>query len=186
MLYIFCAAILLFLLGLLLLWWGRRTQRQTGLPVGEVIYSDTGAWQQVEEALISRRYGLVGKPDYLVQVAEKGRTLTIPVEVKSRKRPPVLYENHILQLAAYCLLVEDKFKTPPPYGLLHYADATLKIPYTEQLREQVLATIDAICRSQTASDVKRSHAEAGRCRQCGYQRDCGNQALGPRSGKEIG
>jgi CRISPR-associated exonuclease Cas4 len=164
-----------------LLWLGRRTQRQTGLPEGEVIYRDTGAWQEVEEPLLSRRYGLVGRPDYLVQIEEKGRKFTIPVEVKSRKRPPALYENHVLQLVAYCLLVEDIYKTTPPYGLLHYADATLKIPFTDQLRDHVLAAADGIRRAQRAPQraaaVSRSHTDGGRCRNCGYLLSCGEQAL---------
>jgi CRISPR-associated exonuclease Cas4 len=176
---IYLLLIILFLLafGLLLLWLGRRTQRQTGLPVGEVIYSDTGAWQRVEEPLLSRKYGLVGKPDYLVQVTIKGRTVTVPVEVKSRKQPPVLLEYHALQLGAYCLLVEDHFKETPPYGLLRYADATVKVPFDERLRTQVLAAADSIRRDQTARDVRRSHREAGRCQQCGYQQACGEQRL---------
>jgi CRISPR-associated exonuclease Cas4 len=153
--------------------------------VGEVIYRDTDAWQQVEEPLLSRRYGLVGRPDYLVQTEEKGRKFTIPVEVKSRKRPPALYENHVLQLAAYCLLIEDKYQTTPPYGLLHYADATLKIPFTDQLRDQVLAAADGIrgaqrrepSGGQRAAAVSRSHTDGGRCRNCGYLLSCGEQAL---------
>lgn len=176
MLYLLLA-LLLFILGLLLFWQGRRAYQQGGLPAGAVIYNDSGAGQRVEEPLISRRYGLVGKPDYLVQVEEGGRTLTIPVEVKSRKRPPTVYDNHVLQLGAYCLLVEDKYKITPPYGLLRYADATLKIPFTEQLRNAVLAAAEAIRRDLRAEEVKRSHRDPHRCRQCGYQVACGKQVL---------
>jgi CRISPR-associated exonuclease Cas4 len=175
--YLLLAILLFLIVGLLLLWVGRRTRQQTGLPVGEVIYSDTGAWQRVEEALISRRYGLVGKPDYLVRVGEGGRTVTIPVEVKSRKKPSTVYDNHVLQLATYCLLVEDHFKTTPRYGLLRYADATVKIPFTEQLRAQVLAAADDIRRARHRDDIKRSHDDHHRCQQCGYRAACGAQAL---------
>jgi CRISPR-associated exonuclease Cas4 len=177
MIYLIFAIFCFFALGLLLLWLGRRAQRQTGLPVGEVIYNDTGAWQRVEEPLLSRKYGLVGKPDYLVQVTIKGSTLTVPVEVKSRKRPPVLLEYHALQLGAYCLLVEEHFQQTPPYGLLRYADATVKVPFDERLRAQVLTAADSIRRDQNAHDVRRSHGEAGRCQQCGYQHACGEQRL---------
>lgn len=177
MTYLFLIILFAILAGLLLLWLGQRTQQQTGLPVGEVIYSDTGAWQKVEEPLISRRYGLVGKPDYLVQVTEQRQRILIPVEVKSRKRPPALYENHVLQLATYCLLVEEKFKITPPYGLLHYADATLKIAFTDQLRDQVIAAADAIRQARSAHQVLRSHQDPGRCQHCGYLHACGDQAL---------
>lgn len=177
MTYLLLCTLLLLFLGLALLWLGRRTQRATGLPVGEVIYRDTGAWQQVEEPLISRRHGLVGRPDYLVRTEEQGQKLIIPVEVKSRKRPAELYENHVLQLAAYCLLVEDNYSTTPPYGLLRYADATLKIPFTGQLRDQVLAAADGIRRAQRATSVARSHSDSARCWHCGYILSCGEQAL---------
>lgn len=168
---------LFILLGLWLLRQGRRTYGASGLPTGEVIYSDTGAWQQVEKALINRQHGLIGKPDYLVQVKEKGRTFTIPVEVKSANRPATPHTGHLLQLGAYCLLVEAAYQRTPPYGLLHYADATLRIPFTAELRQEVLAVAESIRRDQQAVDVKRSHQEAQRCRACGYQQRCGEQRL---------
>ena len=108
--YLLAAAAILVLLGLLLLWTGRRRRAATGLPAGEVVYSDTGMWQEVREPLRSRRYGLVGRPDYLVQVTEKGRQVTVPVEVKSRKQPARPLDGHVLQLGAYCLLVEDQLQ----------------------------------------------------------------------------
>ena len=162
--YLLLAAVALVLLGLAFLWWGRRTRAAAGLPAGEVVYSDTGLWQEVQQPLLSRRYGLVGRPDYLVQIKENGRTYTVPVEVKSRRRPPQPLDGHVLQLGAYCLLVEDTYKSQPPYGLLHYADATLRIPFDENLRRSVLATADAISRGRRASDVARQHDDPARCR----------------------
>lgn len=177
MLYVLLAAAGLVLLGVALLWWGRRTRAAAGLPAGEVVYSDTGLWQEVQQPLLSRRYGLVGRPDYLVQIKEDGRTYTVPVEVKSRKRPPQPLVGHILQLGAYCLLVEDHYKTQPPYGLLHYADATLRIPFDDALRRSVLDAADAIRRARRLSDVPRQHDDPARCHGCGYAHACGDQAL---------
>jgi CRISPR-associated exonuclease Cas4 len=177
LLYLILILFVLLGLGLGLLWLARRVRQQTGLPVGSVVYQDTGGWEKVEKPLISRRYGLVGKPDYLVQVQEKGRSWLIPVEVKSRKRPPILYDNHVLQLATYGLLVEELQQAAPPYGLLRYADATLKIPFTAELRQQVLEAAAAIRRAASATQVKRSHDDAGRCQQCGYGHGCGEQML---------
>ena len=170
-------SLLFIILGLWLFRQGRRTYQASGLPTGDVIYSDTGAWQQVEKALINREHGLIGKPDYLVQVKEKGRTFTIPVEVKSAKRPVTPHTGHLLQLGAYCLLVEAAYQRTPPYGLLHYADATLRIPFTAELRQEVLTVAETIRRDQQAADVNRSHNELQRCRACGYQHQCGEQRL---------
>jgi CRISPR-associated exonuclease Cas4 len=169
--------IVFIILGLWLLRSGRRTYQASGLPIGEVIYSDTGAWQQVQKALINRHHGLIGKPDYLVRVTEKGQSFTIPVEVKSAKRPATPHAGHVLQLGAYCLLVEAVYQQTPPYGLLRYADATLRIPFTDKLRCDVLAVAEAIRQDQQAGNVKRSHDELYRCRVCGYQHRCGEQQL---------
>ena len=168
---------LLILLGFWLIRRGQATYARTGLPVGDIVYHDTGAWEKVERTLINRQYGLIGKPDYLVQVTEQGRSWMIPVEVKSANRPLSPHVGHVLQLATYCLLVEATYAQTPPYGLLRYANATLRIPFTAALRQEVLAAAEAIRRDQRASHVKRSHHEVGRCRACGYQHQCGDQQL---------
>ena len=170
-------ALLLALLGGLLIWLGHRQRQSSGLPAGTVIYQDTGNWQETERPLRSRRYGLVGRPDYLVQTRDGGRSFVVPVEVKSRARPARPYESHILQLAAYCLLVEDNFDAAPPYGLLRYADATLQIPYTDELRGRVLEAAAAIRQARRAAEVRRSHGEPRRCAACGYRSACGSEGL---------
>ncbi|MEX1018948.1 MAG: PD-(D/E)XK nuclease family protein [Litorilinea sp.] len=169
----------LFVLGIggLLLWRGRKLRAATGLPHGEIVASDTGAWETVDAPLRSRRYGLVGRPDYLVRSRVKGRAMWIPVEVKSARRPRQPAAGHILQLATYCLLVEDVHKTRPAYGLLHYVDVTLEIPYTDALRQAVLDSADAIRKARHAPDVPRTHTVAARCRGCGYRAACGEEAL---------
>lgn len=168
-------AIGLLLLGIALYWWGGMQRRRAGLPAGEVVYSDTGVWETVEKPLISRRYGLIGKPDYLVRVKGQGKPTLAPVEVKSRSRPADTPAGHILQLATYCLLVEEVYRVRPPYGLLHYADATLQIPYTEELRQAVLDAAAAIRAARLASDVHRDHDDPARCRGCGYRYACGEE-----------
>ena len=173
------AIFLLLLAGAALLWSGRRLRTRSGLPAGEVIYSDTGAEEAVEAPLISRRYGLVGRPDYLVQMQDAGRRVVIPLEVKKRTRPAPEHRHpgHVLQLAAYCILVEEVHGVTPPYGLLRYADGTLRIPFTEELRREVLAAADAIRRARASPDVHRQHEDAGRCVWCGYRHACGSEAL---------
>lgn len=165
------------LAGAFLLWWGRRTRASTGVPAGEVVYSDMGAREEVDAPLISRRHGLVGRPDYLVRSRVEGRAVLIPVEVKSGRRPNYPAEGHILQLAAYCILVEDVHGQRPAYGLLRYADATLKIPFTAALEREVLAAATAIRQARDADFVARSHHAPGRCRSCGYRDACGEEAL---------
>lgn len=147
-------------------------RRETGLPAGRVTYVDTGAWDRCDRPLFSQRYRLTGRPDYLVR-NEKG---VIPVEVKSGSAPGQPYQAHVLQLAAYCLLVEEQEGRTPPYGILKYDDRAFEIDYTRALHAELLDLLRAIRRDLQAREVKRDHDEAGRCRGCGYREQC-NQRL---------
>ena len=170
---VYLAAVALLVVGALLWWWSGRLRRQTGLPAGVIRYSDTGVEKSVPQPLLSHRYGIVGKPDYLLEVQQAGRPMTVPVEVKSRRQPPEPAPHHVLQLAAYCLLVEDVLGQRPTHGVLRYADATLTIPYTDSLRRQVLSAVDEIRRARRAPAVRRSHDSPQRCSACGYSETCG-------------
>ncbi len=62
---------------------GRRLLARTGLPVRNILYADVGSSFPQSESLTSLRYGLIGKPDYLVRLAEG----IAPIEVKSCLAP---------------------------------------------------------------------------------------------------
>lgn len=160
--------IVLFAAGLALLLRARAAHRATGLPAGQVIYADTGAWRRLEQPLFSARYGLTGRPDYLVR--ERGAV--IPVEVKPGRNASLPYESDVLQLGAYCLLVEETYGQTPPYGILKYPQHAFAIPYTAALRRQVLATLDNMRADHQAESVARSHDEPARCAACGVRPYC--------------
>lgn len=143
---------------------------RTGLR-GRVVYSDTGAELEPPEPLVSHRYGLTGKPDYLVA----SRRGVVPVEVKSARCPASghPHESHRLQLASYCLLVEDVLGERSPYGILRYRDRDVKVPFDRGLRRDLLAVLDAMRRSGAARDARRTHADAGRCARCALRDECG-------------
>jgi hypothetical protein len=70
----------IFLLAFLV-WARARRQILNGAhPDGRVVYQGTDRRLDLERPLVSQRYGLTGKPDYLVETAN-GLT---PVELKSR------------------------------------------------------------------------------------------------------
>ena len=166
------AALLLGGLGLWLLLRSAQGRREAGLPPGRVTYADMGGWQRNERALFSRKHRLTGRPDYLVQ----GRRDVIPVEVKSGTAPPRPHEGHVLQLAAYCLLVEEQEGRAPPYGILKYADRAFEIDYTAGLRARLLETLDDLRDDLARRDVPRSHDDPARCAACSYRGRC-NQRL---------
>jgi CRISPR-associated exonuclease Cas4 len=171
--YIFLFILLFVLLGVTLYLWGRRQQYATGVPLGQVAYSDSGAEQSVTQPLISRRHGLIGKPDYLIETIHAGRRTLIPVEVKSRHRPGAPLEHHVLQLATYCLILEELHGAPPPHGVLRYADGAFTVPYTPELRRAVLEAAARIRAGRAANETPRSHQKRARCQHCGYQGACG-------------
>jgi len=162
-------ALILLLVGVVVLMWSRRARRATGLPSGKVIYTDTSRWQQAERPLFSRQHQLTGKPDYLVR---EGRAL-IPVEVKSSRAPADgPRAGHVLQLAAYSLLVEETEGIRPAYGIVKYADEAFRVDNTAELRRTLLATLDAMRRDLDRGKSRRSHADAARCRRCGVRAAC--------------
>jgi CRISPR-associated exonuclease Cas4 len=155
------------------LWWRAVClERAAGLPMGEVVYTDTGVWERVEHPLFDPVHRLIGRPDYLVRVHGG----LIPVEVKSGPCPPVPHTAHVLQLAAYCLLAESVGGQSVPFGYLRYDDVTVRIPFTDRLRRDLLASVEAIRRGRTRTDVERSHRDPARCRGCGVRHGC-NQRL---------
>ena len=161
-------ALLLAVGGLVLLVWSHRQRAASGLPVGRIVYADTGAWQRCEQPLFSQHYRLSGKPDYLVQ--ERGRI--VPVEVKPHREVNKQYEGDILQLASYCLLVEEEYGQRPRYGYLKYSEGVFRVEYTKALRQELLIRLATMRQDLRARDVAPSHSQPQRCRGCGHREHC--------------
>ncbi len=155
------------IIGAVLVWLGRRRQRQAGLPAGRVVSMDTLRLSEVGQPLYDPVLDLTGRPDYLVRT---GRHI-IPVEIKSGRAHAGPLPGHVLQLAAYCRLVHAQTSRRPPYGLLRYADRAFAVDYTEALEAELRDTLEAM-RSFEAEAPPRSHDSPGRCRACGVRGVC--------------
>lgn len=147
----------------------RRTQRlrALGLPEGRLVYEDADGWGT---PLASRTYPLVGKPDYVVQLAD-GRP--VPIELKLTVQNATMpYSNHQVQVAAYCLILEDHFAQPPTHGILRYADREFTIEYTPAMRRKVIRLLKqmALCSEQELPQLTRQRA--AKCRVCTFQPIC--------------
>ena len=64
------------------------------------IYSDHK--EKPVEALFSSKYGLAGKPDFILHTKDG----LIPLEIKHANKPRQPYFSHVMQLISYCLLIE--------------------------------------------------------------------------------
>jgi CRISPR-associated exonuclease Cas4 len=169
MTYAIAILALVFVVALLVRANARRRLLKSGILDGRIVYQDTDRRRNVERPLISHRYGLSGKPDYLVDRSNE----LIPVEVKSRRCPPCgPRASDAAQLTAYCVLVEDSCGVTPSHGIIQYADRTWPIRYTVKDRERMLEILDEVRAARQSNTVHRDHTQAGRCRACGYRAAC--------------
>jgi len=87
------------------------------------------------------------------------------------------YESERLQLAAYCLLLEEHTGQPVRRGRLEYLNRTLDVPFDAALAGGRPCGRHSSRRfkkynNTDTHDVRRSHASAARCRGCGFRRPC--------------
>jgi CRISPR-associated exonuclease Cas4 len=168
MFWLFSVALTFLFFGWLALARSRRLRQESGLPAGRLVYADSADWRTNSQPLYAKSYQLSGKPDYLVETAVG----VIPVEVKSTPAPKIPYLGHLLQLAAYCLLVEETTGRTPPHGLLKYTNALYEVDFTPELRQELLETMAAMRQARQAETVGRSHQQPSKCTACGLAYAC--------------
>ncbi|MBS3781054.1 MAG: CRISPR-associated protein Cas4 [Candidatus Thermoplasmatota archaeon] len=136
------------------------------LEEGEIKYVDK--LEKKSKLLRSEKYKLRGKPDFIL---EKDGS-PVPVEVKTGRVPEGPFFSHILQIAAYCLLVEEDMGKKPPYGLIRYGDTEFDIEYDEDLRQLLLEKLKDMRMHLKDEDVHRNHNREGKCRNCSRRKIC--------------
>jgi len=166
--------ILLLILSFILLMTSRKesmsanlARKEYGIPRGKVIYTDL---DRPAKPLFSKKFMIAGKPDYIVRDGQPNAL--IPVEVKSgnTKKP---HWGHVLQLAAYCLLVEEVYFVKVPYGILVYADGKQhKVEFDDILRSKVLSVSEEMRRCLKRGGVENKNRFEGRCFSCSVRSDC--------------
>lgn len=163
--------LILLLLTVVVGFWSRARSlhQQTGLPDGDIIYTDTGTWFPNKDVLYAGELQLVGRPDYLVEQADG---TIIPVELKSGRAPAEPREGHVLQLAAYCVLVQENYGIRPNYGILQYQDKAFAIDYTHELEDDIFDLLAEMRQGATKEEVDRDHNDWGRCAKCSVRRNC--------------
>ena len=147
----------------------RRQRAKSGIPDGDIIASDTSGATR-GQPLYSPRYRLTGTPDYLVSTPSG----LVPVEVKPTRTESEPRQSHLLQVLAYCLLIEETEGHKPPYGLLRYSSETFRVDYNDATRAHLLEVMDTMRATAEMElwQVERNHEIPGRCRACGYRSMC--------------
>jgi len=118
---------------------------------------------------VSERYGLRGRPDYVLVEGDRH----IPVEVKTGRTPRGPLFSHILQIAAYCLLLEDNYGAAPPHGILRYGGASHEIAYNGELKSLLLGKLKEMGAAlRDGGGVHRNHNRPGKCFGCSRREGC--------------
>ena len=145
--------------------------RKEGFSRGKVIYADLDHDQVPAEPLFSRKYGLAGKPDMILR---NGNQL-IPVEIKSAPGQEHPYPSHLLQLAAYCLLIEEQYGIRPEYGIIQYRDKQFEIPFNESLEYKLLNRLDLMREEDPLNMLPPVCSNRRKCSRCGFRDVCESQ-----------
>ena len=144
----------------------KKIKNENQILDGEVIYSDLN---KSEKPLISNKYKIIGKPDYII----KNRESYIPVEIKTG-RHDTLKKNHIFQIAAYCQILEDYYNCFIPTGIIFYKDTSKKyiVSYDPKLRFELISIINEIRQVQNIKKIKRNHNDIKKCINCSFRKYC--------------
>ncbi len=141
-------------------------KRQLRKVKEKISYVDTE--DKKPKLFISKKLGLSGRPDYVL-VIDEGH---IPVEVKTGRTPRGPLFSHILQTAAYCILIDEKYGEAPPYGILRYDKAEHEIEYDESLKDLVITKLKEMRNILITKEVHRNHNKPGKCKNCSRRSIC--------------
>ena len=144
----------------------RATRERYEIAAGSLVYVDSE--REKPKLFVSARYGLSGRPDAVLLDGD----IHIPVEVKTGRTPRGPLFSHILQIAAYCLLMEEEFGKAPPYGVIRYGDGSHDIEYNEDLKRLVLQKMGEMHACITKGEAHRNHSRPGKCLHCSRRSVC--------------
>jgi CRISPR-associated exonuclease Cas4 len=142
-------------------------RRVLGLPSGDLVYEDADGQGEI---LYSDQASLLGKPDYIIKLSN-GQL--VPIELKlSVQNVTTPHSNHVIQVAAYCLILEDYSEVPPTHGILRYADRDFTIDYTPTLRKKVLRLLSEMEDYNEKRHPQLARQKVTKCRACTFQPIC--------------
>jgi CRISPR-associated exonuclease Cas4 len=118
----------------------------------------------------STRLGLAGKLDLLIDSPEG----LFPVDFKWTTGRP--YRNHVFQLCAYALLLEDYFQQPVTKGFVYLIPANDAVVFelTPDLKEQTRTMLSEIRQMIEKEEIPPPTPVRNRCTDCEYRNFCGD------------
>lgn len=119
----------------------------------------------VSEMLVSKRYDLRGKPDFVFM--NKSKRELMPVELKSGKIGNKIspHRGDFMQLIAYFVMLEDIFGIRPKEGRIVYSDSMFVIKNTDNFRKEFFLILSNM-RDMLKSGEAKAEASFVKCRYC--------------------
>lgn len=120
----------------------------------------------------SSKLGFSGVVDYLLVTRFDEY---IPMEIKWSETDDKARADHVLQLAAYSIAVEETFNTVVKLALIHYVrgngGAFMRIHVTQPLRDRVMSALSEM-RRISGGDLRGVRVNRRRCVSCNYRAYC--------------
>lgn len=159
------------LIAALVAWLNHRAglKRLAIQPNWQLLYADDAGKKAKLLAAETEDAHIVGRPDRVYKDVKKNEAII--VEDKSRKKPRFLYDSHKMQLAAYVMMVEQKFDLPVSRALVRYSDGTIEVPVNDELREEVIEIISEMAHV-VPEELFVNHNQPAKCRRCEYRNVC--------------
>jgi CRISPR-associated exonuclease Cas4 len=118
----------------------------------------------------SARLGLSGKLDLLI-ISSQG---FFPVDFKyTRGRP---HQNHMIQLAGYAMLVEEKYRAQVGTGFIYLApiQEVVAVTLTQELKERTLNLLGEMRHMIREGILPPPTPMRSRCEECEFRNYCGD------------
>lgn len=141
----------------------RRSLRAYGLHEGERHFNVT---------IASTLLGWSGQIDMVIDTSEGGKRRLLPVDFKFSRQEP---GHHFkVQLAAYALLIEEKWQHPVEQGFIYLIPLrrAVSVPLTTRLRNDTRRHLVEIRTLVQTQRVPPPTTQRGRCVNCEFRRFC--------------
>ena len=102
----------------------------------------------------------------------------VPFELKTGKMPQDgVWPSHRIQLAAYSLLLQEKFQKPIKEGFVYYLDTKEKrqISMNPFMKEEVRQIVDEVVALLESKELPDFCNNENKCRKCGLRKTCYNE-----------
>jgi len=103
----------------------------------------------------------------------------VPIELKTGKMPKEgVWPGHRIQIAAYAMLIEEKFKTSVKEGFIQYLDAkeTRRISINPFMKQEIINLVKEVQDLLENKDIPNYCENRNKCTNCGLRETCYNES----------